>query len=133
MVLTSLPGEEHRAGQSADAPRYIRTEKVVDFRSSDFTNEKQLELMAEVCIASGALPLLFPPHPIKSSELREASPYWDGGIVNNTPIALAIKPLGQENEGAPLVDHMIVITPNPNLPARAISWLPFGRLIELLI
>jgi NTE family protein len=48
----------------------------------EFFNQKEIEL--EHILASGAMPLLFPWQEINGE------PYWDGGVMVNTPIAPAL-------------------------------------------
>jgi predicted acylesterase/phospholipase RssA len=85
--------------------------------------------MAEVCVASGAIPGIFAPHPIpdEGGGIDPASPYWDGGTVNNTPLGLALKTNSD-------IDHLIVVTPDANQVAPGpFSRFSAGRLLTLLI
>lgn len=111
VVATSLPGKP-------DARGYVRSETVFDFGPESFRDPEQLDFMAEVCVASAAIPVLFAPHPLgdRSGGEDAGSPYWDGGVVNNTPLALALK---ADRE----VDHLIVVTPDEN----RVTMGPFGR------
>jgi predicted acylesterase/phospholipase RssA len=122
VVAASLPGKLDKLG-------YVRAETVFDFGSDSFRDATQLDFMAEVCVASSAIPVLFPPHALRqaSGEWDAASPYWDGGAVNNTPLGLALK---TDTD----VDHLIVITPDANqVISGPFSRLSLGRLFTLLV
>jgi predicted acylesterase/phospholipase RssA len=122
VVLASLRG--HR-----DAHGYVRSETVFDFGPDSFRNPERLDFMAEVCVASGAIPGLFAPHPLSTEDggADPGSPYWDGGTVNNTPLGLALKTSVD-------LDHLIVVTPDANQVAPGpFSRFSASRLITLLI
>lgn len=122
VVLASLPGHRDKLG-------YLRSETVFDFGSESFRDPRRLDFMAEVCVASGAIPGIFAPHPIseEGGGLDPASPYWDGGTVNNTPLGLALKTNSD-------IDHLIVVTPDANQVAPGpFSRFSAGRLLTLLI
>ncbi len=72
-------------------------------------------------MASGAIPGIFAPHLIsdEGGGIDPASPYWDGGTVNNTPLGLALK-------SSTDIDHLIVVTPDANRSLRVPS-LAFRR------
>jgi predicted acylesterase/phospholipase RssA len=121
-IAASLPGKP-------DARGYVRSESVFDFDSDSFSTPEGVEFIAEVCVASSAIPVVFPPRALRGREggLDAASPYWDGGAVNNTPLGWALKASSD-------IDHLIVVTPDANqVVSGPFSRLSVSRLLTLLI
>ena len=121
-ITTSLPGKPDSRG-------YVRSESVFDFDSESFGTPAGLDFIAEVAVASSAIPVVFPPHSLQDRDggLDAASPYWDGGAVNNTPLGWALKANSD-------IDHLIVVTPNANqVSSGPFSRLSVSRLLTLLI
>ncbi len=96
VVVASLPGR-------LDNFERRRFEESKAFHTEDFEDSSRLELMAEMCIASAALPVLFAPRKVAGK-----GPFWDGGIVDNAPIGWALK----DHDGGGAIDHIIVATPD---------------------
>jgi predicted acylesterase/phospholipase RssA len=98
IVATSLPGGVRSTGTA----RYTSYEETYAFEAADFTDEKRLELMSEVAVASSAIPVVFAPATVDN----QRGPYWDGGLVNNAPLSLALK-------SDPDLEHIIVVSASP--------------------
>jgi predicted acylesterase/phospholipase RssA len=105
VVVTSLQGRhDPKFG-------YRRYERAFEFGNDDFASDAGVARIAESCVLSATIPGVFPPR------WFEGEQFWDGGLVNNTPIKLALK-------RDRLVDHLIIITPD----AATIGTSPFHRL-----
>ena len=99
VVVTSLAGIKGKHG-------YVRAEHMFQFGAKEFADPLEIARIADVCVASAAIPVLFAP-----VDLAGAGPSWDGGIVNNTPLGWALK-------ADPEIDHLIVVTPEALVDAR---------------
>jgi len=117
IVLASLRGERNKPSE------HRRYEYVARFGSADFSSRERTRSIAEACVASAALPVIFRPR-----NLGDKGPFWDGGIVNNAPIGLALR-------RDPRVDHMIVVTPDADEvdDQRYFPQLSLERLLDMLI
>ena len=114
VVVAALPGQQDRFGR-------LRFEQSYSYDALDFQDDARLDHMAELCVASAALPVLFRPRQVSG-----AGPFWDGGIVDNAPIGWALKT-------AP-VDHIIVATSDSNqVHTRRYGRFSVSRLIQMLI
>ncbi len=117
VVVASLNGR--RDDKHAE---HVRFERAIPFDTADFTSERGLAAIAETCVVSSAIPIVFKPR-----DLRHEGQFWDGGTVNNTPIGHALK-----RDRA--IDHMIVISPDAEcLESRRFGRLSFNRLLEMVI
>jgi NTE family protein len=116
VVVASLPGEQDKKY------KHLRFERTYTFETAAFEDTEQIRRIAEVSVASSAIPGLFSPRKIAGE-----GPFWDGGIVNNTPIGHALKSdLG--------IDHLIVVTPDSNQAVPGRYWrLSVNRLLEMAI
>lgn len=128
VVVTSLAG--HLAGdRSRHGHGHVLAERVHHFGPDDFTDPARLDFMTEVCMASGAIPFVFKP-----VEVTGEGQCWDGGVVNNTPISLAIhgkEPRGHRSND---VNHLIVVSPERNVRRPGpYSRFAFNRLLEILV
>jgi predicted acylesterase/phospholipase RssA len=113
-VVASLPGRRDEFGRR-------RFEQSEIFRTEDFENTARLEHMAEMCLASAALPVIFSPRQVAGQ-----GPFWDGGIVDNAPIGWAVKDA--------TIDHVIVATPDSDaIEPRHYGRFSVSRLIDMLI
>lgn len=117
IVLASLRGERD---EKSGLRRY---EHVETFGTADFASPEGIRRIAAACVASAALPLIFPPR-----HLGDQGPFWDGGIVNNAPVGIALKV-------DPRIDHMIVVTPDADDidDQQYFPQLALGRLLDMLI
>jgi predicted acylesterase/phospholipase RssA len=113
--LASLQG-------SLDKYGHMRFEKNYAFETTAFETVDGINEIAEVCILSSTIPLVFPPRKFRSEQ------FWDGGIVDDTPIGNALK-------CHPAIDHMLVVTPDSNFsdPRRRYGWFSLSRLLEMVI
>lgn len=121
-VVTSLAGRMARYG-------HVLAEQPHHFEPDDFRDPARLDFMAEVCVASSAIPFVFAPVWVNGR-----GPYWDGGVVNNAPISLAIhgaKPRGSRPTD---VNHVIVVSPERSV-VRPDTYGRFAlnRLLEILV
>jgi NTE family protein len=119
MVVTSLPGEARTIGTRV----YTSFEKTYTFTAQDLASDDGIDLIAEVAIASAALPVIFAPRTVRGD-----GPFQDGGLVDNTPIGKAI-------DGAASIDNLIIIVPEPAVIPRdqTFSRLSFSRLTHIVI
>ena len=69
------------------------------FRNHPGRDEQQIEIKPQHVLASGSLPPGFPATPV------DGRTFWDGGIVDNTPLGDAIEAFS----GAPDVDRILVV------------------------
>jgi NTE family protein len=113
--LASLQG-------SLDSYGHMRFEETSKFDTAAFETDRGLDELAEACILSSTIPLVFPPRKFRSEQ------FWDGGIVDDTPIGNALK---RDRS----IDHMIVVTPDSNVvqPRRRYGWFALSRLLEMVI
>jgi predicted acylesterase/phospholipase RssA len=103
-------------------PQHLRFERAFEFDSGHFTTRDGLTKIAETCLVSSAIPVAFRPR-----DLANEGQFWDGGIVNNTPIGHALK-----RDRA--IDHMIVISPDSEqLQARRWGRFSVNRLLAMAI
>ena len=98
-------------------------EEVITFKGKDFDTAEGLKRIFEVTAAACAFPGLFAP-----VDLGALGPCIDGGAVNNSPIAYALR----END----VNHIVMPVPFPSLmpvtaPKSGMGLL--NHLIEILI
>jgi predicted acylesterase/phospholipase RssA len=119
MLVTSLPGLISRI----DGRRYTTFEEAYSYQTADFASAASIEVMAEVGIASSSLPLLFAPRAV-----RGRGPYWDGGLVNNTPIGRAIEDDAQ-------IDRLLIVSPDPAVaaPQKSYGRFSLGRLERIAV
>jgi len=117
LVVATLRGRHDKFGGA-------RFEQVVPFETKHFETSEGTSELAERCIQSSTIPILFPPRTFK-----DQGQFWDGGIVNNTPIGNALKWDRQ-------IDHVLVITPDSlqvESPKVRHGWLALNRLLEMVI
>jgi len=113
VVVASLPGE-------IVAGRRL-FEKSETFHAKDFEDDARLEHMAEICLASAAIPVIFAPRRVAGE-----GPFWDGGIVNDAPIGWALKDTS--------IDHIIVVTPDSNVSKpQHYHRFSISRLVDMLL
>jgi predicted acylesterase/phospholipase RssA len=99
------------------------------FGPDHFRDPADLDFMTEVCLASGAIPFVFKP-----VQVTGAGQCWDGGVVNNAPISLAIH--GEEPRGSRSndVNHVIVVSPERNVrKPGTYGRFAANRLLEILV
>jgi predicted acylesterase/phospholipase RssA len=119
LVTTSLRGVPSPAPDN----KYTTFEQDYEFRAKDFESSERIREIAEAAVASAAIPLVFAP-----AKVGGRGPYWDGGVVDNAPIAWAL-------EREPAIDHLLVVSKDPKTvtPSARFSRLSLGRLFEILI
>lgn len=117
IVVTSLRGQNDKYG-------YSRFERPWQFSSGDFSSDRGIGEIAEVSVLSSTIPGVFPP-----ASYADQGQFWDGGVVNNTPIGNALK---KDRS----IDHIIVVTGDSTRvdPADK-EYGPFAlpRLLEIVI
>jgi predicted acylesterase/phospholipase RssA len=117
IVATSLRGQNDKYG-------YLRFEKPWQFSSGDFSNDGGISEIAEKSVLSSTIPGVFPP-----ASYGDEGQFWDGGVVNNTPIGNALRK-------DPSIDHIIVVTNDSTRadPAdKEYGRLALPRLLEMVI
>jgi NTE family protein len=116
VTLSSLRGTKDTFG-------HRRFEQTLSFVTEDFEDDRGIRRIAEACVISSAIPVIFAPR-----EIGDSGPFWDGGIVNNAPIGRALR-----YDRA--IDHLIVITPDSNHvdPDQRFWRFSIRRLVDLLI
>jgi predicted acylesterase/phospholipase RssA len=117
IVVTSLRGQNDRYG-------YLRFERPWQFSSGHFANAGGIAEIAEVSVLSSTIPGVFPP-----ARYGDQGQFWDGGVVNNTPIGNALK----KDQS---IDHIIVVTNDSTRvdPAdKEYGRLALPRLLEMII
>ena len=107
---------------SLDKYGHMRFERSYKFEAKSFETRAGIREIAEVCILSATIPLVFRPREFRSEQ------FWDGGLVDATPIGNALK---RDRS----IDHMIVITPDSNVvdTRRRYGRFALSRLLEMLI
>ncbi len=117
LVVATLRGQHDKFGGA-------RFEQVERFQTQHFETPEGTSELAERCIQSSTIPMLFPPR-----TFEDQGQFWDGGIVNNTPIGNALK---RDRR----IDHLIIITPDSvqiESPKVRHGWLAINRLLEMVI
>lgn len=102
----------------------LRFERSYKFTTIDFAKPEGIAQIAERCIQSSTIPVLFPPR-----SYGNEGQFWDGGLVNNTPIGDALK-------WDPTIDHLLVITPDSAQLAPSSTRhgrFAINRLLEMVI
>lgn len=99
LVLTSAIGETGHVGER-EATTF---EHVARFSGSAFDDEEGLEAVFQAACASSAFPVAFQPVEVEIAGKR--APCFDGGLVDNAPIKLAVDD--------PYVSRVFVIAPYP--------------------
>jgi NTE family protein len=99
LVVTNARGAASRVGES-EATTY---EHVARFSGSSFDTPEGLERVFRAACASAAFPIAFQPVDVPI-EGREA-PCFDGGLVDNAPIKLALED--------PFVSRVVLVAPYP--------------------
>jgi predicted acylesterase/phospholipase RssA len=94
----------------------VHSGKLIRFRNRPHKKEKKTDIGPRHVLASGSLPPPFPSTPIEGEQ------YWDGGIVDNTPLGDAIDAFSESDA----VDRILVVM---NLFRRARS--PPTNMIEV--
>lgn len=119
LLVTSMRGEL----REAEGHRYTSFEDEFVFTARDLESGEGMRFIAEAAVASAALPVIFKPQMV-----QERGPYWDGGLVNNTPIGKAI-------DDDPGIEHIVIITPDPALvpPREHFGRFSLGRLKQIAI
>jgi hypothetical protein len=102
LVVTNADGEP----VSPEGPSATTFEHVVDLTGEDFDTAASLERVFAATAASSALPGLFAPVPLPIG--NGTFPGLDGGLVDDTPLGLALS-------GAPDVVRAFVIAPFPSV------------------
>jgi predicted acylesterase/phospholipase RssA len=122
VVVTSLTGRIAPHG-------HVLSEETHHFGPNDFADPARLDFMSEICVASAAIPFVFAPVWVNGR-----GPYWDGGVVNNTPVSLAIHGNQARGSRSSDVNHVIVVSPERSVvrPA-AYSRFAFSRFLEILV
>jgi NTE family protein len=97
-------------------------EKVITFAGEAFDDDERREALYKATAASAAFPILFEP-----VDVPGVGPSYDGGVVNDTPVKLAME------EGA---DRIIVVSPYPQvvmIPQTPTGVAGIGHLVDILI
>lgn len=77
--------------------------ELIRFRNHPRENEKKIEIGPRHVLASGSLPPAFPPTGVRDG-VNDGS-YWDGGIVDNTPLGDAIDAFSGSDD----VDRILIV------------------------
>jgi NTE family protein len=91
-------------------------ESVLPFEGADYEDPVRLEAMYEAALVSSAFPVLFPPRELSltvGGQLKKLHGL-DGGVVNNTPVKLALRDEDGTDSG---LSTVIVVTPYPRVLA----------------
>jgi NTE family protein len=97
-------------------------ERVITFDGTAFDEVDRREVLYKATAASAAFPILFEP-----VDVPGVGPSYDGGVVNDTPVKLAME------EGA---DRIIVVSPYPQVvvvPQTPTGVAGVGHLVDILI
>jgi NTE family protein len=97
-------------------------EKVITFDGAAFDAADRREVLYRATAASAAFPILFEP-----VDVPGVGPSYDGGVVNDTPVKLAME------EGA---NRIIVVSPYPQvvvIPQTPTGVAGVGHLVDILI
>lgn len=115
LVVATLLGRPDLLGRR-------RFEQWEAFETADFESSRRLDHLAEMAVASAALPVIFKPRIVAGE-----GPFWDGGIVDNAPIGWALRCDAN-------IDHIIVVAPNSNrIEKRRYGRFAVSRLVQMLI
>ncbi len=98
VVATSLEGAFEKIGSAG----YTTFEKSYHFSERDLADDRAIDEIARVAVASAAIPIVFAPVRI------DGKAYADGGFVDDAPIAWALK-----RDLA--IDHLLIVTSNPRV------------------
>lgn len=106
--FTRLGPESARAPKGTRTPRLILT--AVDVQSGDLDSfdSRTMSLSAKHVVASCSLPPMFPM--TKAPGPRGEASYWDGGVVDNTPLSGVIHAL-QDSEDAKRTLYVVNLFP----------------------
>jgi predicted acylesterase/phospholipase RssA/deferrochelatase/peroxidase EfeB len=118
IAITTLDGKEafvHRR-------HYTTHEAIRHFQGADFATDQGIDDIARHAIASAAIPFIFAPVRL------DGTTYVDGGVVDNAPIAWALR---QDEE----IEDLLVITSDPRVTARPrhISRFPFSPVLNVVL
>jgi NTE family protein len=95
--FTRLRPENARAPKGRRAPRLILTAANLDTGELDSFDSGTMELSAEHVVASCSLPPMFPMTRARGPKEHDAW-YWDGGVVDNTPLSGVIHALQESGD-----------------------------------
>lgn len=128
VITTATSG---RVVTDADGRRATTFEHVFAFKGEAFDAPEQLAAMFRVVTASCAIPGVF--LPVEVDVDGERVPFYDGGVVDNSPVRHAIddatvtrvfviapfpsvfEPTPKDRRGLPLVEHMLDVLVNERL------------------
>jgi NTE family protein len=82
----------------------VSSGELIRFRNHPGPQEPKIEIGPRHVLASGSLPPAFPPTAIKDKTGEKK--FWDGGIVDNTPLGDAIDAFSGSGEG---VDRILIV------------------------
>jgi Dyp-type peroxidase family len=118
IAITTLDGKEVFANRR----HYTTHETIRHFQGADFASKPGIDDIARHAIASAAIPFIFPPVRL------DGTTYVDGGVVDNAPIAWALR---QDEE----IEDLLVITSDPRVTARPrfITRLPFSSVLNVVL
>lgn len=118
IAITTLDGKEVFANRR----HYTTHEAIRHFQGTDFVSPQGIDDIARHAIASAAIPFVFPPVRL------DGTTYVDGGVVDNAPIAWALR---QDEE----IEDLLVITSDPRVTARPrfITRLPLSSVLNVVL
>jgi NTE family protein len=93
----------------------VATGALTRFRNRDHRGEKKTEITPRHVLASGSLPPQFPAEPIGGTS------YWDGGVVDNTPLGDAIAAFAGAEEAERFLVVMNLFRKERPLPKNLIE------------
>jgi NTE family protein len=93
----------------------VATGELTRFRNHPAQDEKKTEITPRHVLASGSLPPQFPATPINGTS------YWDGGIVDNTPMGEAIAAFSGDGEAERFLVVMNLFRKERPLPRNLIE------------
>ena len=93
----------------------VETGELKRFRNHPRKDEKKVEITPRHVLASGSLPPQFPATPIDDTS------YWDGGIVDNTPLGDAIAAFSGDGEAERFLVVMNLFRKERPLPKNLIE------------
>ena len=124
LVMTNAAGEA--SGDVGDGVEATTFEHVARFSGSAFDTEEGLDAVFRAACASSAFPVAF--QPVDMPVRGKTVPCFDGGLVDNAPIKLAIDD--------PYVSRVFVVVPYPlvyEAPARLQGGALLIHLAEIVI
>ena len=93
----------------------VATGELTRFRNHPHKDEPKTEIKPQHVLASGSLPPGFPATPI------DGASYWDGGVVDNTPLGDAIDAFSASREVARILVVMNLFRKNRAAPSNMIE------------